>query len=329
MALRHIDLFSGIGGFAYAADQVWGDVEHVFCDNDKFCQQVLKKHWPESKVYDDIRNITDAELKGLEGWGVTGENTPEVISRQKSAFGITGYLRDVSDITIVTGGFPCQPFSAAGLRKGTADTRHLWPEMLRVIQLAEPEWIIAENVRGLLTWNNGIQFEQVCLDLESACYEVQPFVIPAVAVNAPHRRDRVWFVAHRTSSRRKWQRPTSQVKNGKTKSRTGRQLAIRPEGQDSDAKNSIGQRSQRWDGRYNQSEKWSLQDEGSSWNRNWPEVAAELCSVDDGFSVELDGLKLTKAQHRAAQIKAYGNAIVPQVAMQIMLGIKESTGTAL
>src|SRR4029077_4695613 len=94
-------------------------------------------------------------------------------------------------------GFPCQPFSAAGKRRGTEDDRHLWPEMFRIIQTFKPTWIVAENVRGLATWNNGLVLEQVCTDLEGQGYEVQPFIIPAVAVNAPHRRDRIWFVAYK------------------------------------------------------------------------------------------------------------------------------------
>lgn len=164
--MKHLDLFSGIGGFAYAADQVWDNVEHVFCDNDKFCQQVITKHWPEAKQYNDIQEITEEQAD------------------------------------IITGGFPCQPFSQAGLRRGTADDRYLWPEMLRVIQLAQPAWVIAENVRGLLSHLDGMVLEQVCLDLEAAGYEVQPLIIPAAAVNAPHRRDRIWFVAYSLDKRR-------------------------------------------------------------------------------------------------------------------------------
>lgn len=105
--------------------------------------------------------------------------------------------RWISGTDLLTGGFPCQPFSQAGRRRGTADDRYLWPEMLRVIQLTKPTWIIGENVGGFVTWNEGMVLEQVCLDLESENYEVQTFVIPAVSVNAPHRRDRVWIVANK------------------------------------------------------------------------------------------------------------------------------------
>lgn len=121
--MKHLDLFSGIGGFALAAQWVWGsEYENVgFCDNDPFCQKVLKKHWPEAKIYGDIR-----KLKPRKG---------------------------AADI--VTGGFPCQPFSQAGKREGTEDNRYLWPEMLRVIRTVKPSWVIAENVYGIITLRGG------------------------------------------------------------------------------------------------------------------------------------------------------------------------------
>lgn len=280
--MKHLDLFSGIGGFAYAADQVFGNVEHIFCDNEPFARAVLHKHWPGSEIYDDIRQITTnpfSHQRPARSTKNTQEGQPEEYRRHPR-------------VDLLTGGFPCQPFSAAGLRRGTADERHLWPEMLRVIRLTNPTWVVAENVGGIITWNEGMVFEQVCADLENAGYEVQPFIIPAVAVNAPHRRDRVWFVAHRPSNRRQWRGSEAPAQEGHpTRPKSSRQLPSRPEGQD-------------------------------SWNQDWAEVAAELCSVDDGLSVELDGFKLSKPQHRAAQLKAYGNAIVPQVAMQIMEAIK-------
>ena len=179
--------------------------------------------------------------------------------------------------------------------------------MFRVIQLTKPEWVVAENVRGLVTWSEGMVLEQVCLDLESEGYEVQPFIIPAVAVNAPHRRDRVWFVAHRKNIQQERSEPE---RSGSWKSET--EIGNR----NSDVTNSQGGQSwkqTKWQGRKDF--------ERGSWERNWIEVAAELCSLDDGLPVALDGFKLTKAQHRASQLKAYGNAIVPQVAMEILKAI--------
>lgn len=182
--MRHIDLFSGIGGFALAIEEVWPNSEHIFCDNDPYCQQLLKLRFPNSKIYGDIKKIkfiTNADWLGSQEQGKEQQADRD---------------RQLLKVDILTGGFPCQPFSQAGKRRGTSDDRYLWPEMLRIIRLTHPRWVIAENVRGLLTMQNGLVFEQVCADLENSGYEVQPLVVPAVAVNAPHRRDRVWFIAH-------------------------------------------------------------------------------------------------------------------------------------
>lgn len=158
----HIDLFSGIGGFALACQ--WAGFEtKLFCEIDPFCQKVLKKHWPDVPIVEDI--------KKLDGTKYTGA-------------------------TLLTGGFPCQPFSIAGKRRGKKDDRYLWPEMLRVISEARPSWIIGENVAGFI--NMGLK--QCLLDLEGISYNCQAFVIPAGAINAQHKRERVWLVANSESS---------------------------------------------------------------------------------------------------------------------------------
>jgi DNA (cytosine-5)-methyltransferase 1 len=185
--MKHIDLFSGIGGFALAAEWAFGEVEHIFCDHDTFCQEVLKKHWPNSKIYGDIRSISKKQLIAD-----SRSKEPHRISQEPRKKGFEAW-----NIDLLTGGFPCQPFSQAGRRGGTEDDRYLCPEMFRVICDFKPTWVLAENVRGLVTWNEGMVLEQVCSDLESQDYEVQPIIIPAVALNAPHRRDRIWFIAHR------------------------------------------------------------------------------------------------------------------------------------
>ena len=153
----HLDLFSGIGGFALAAR--WAGFRTIgFCDNEPFAQAVIKKHWPEVPIHGDI--------KALDGTAYRG-------------------------VTLLTGGFPCQPFSNAGKRRGKDDDRYLWPEMLRVIQEARPAWIVGENVIGII----GLALDQVCSDLEAEGYEVEPIIIPACGVDAPHRRNRVWIIA--------------------------------------------------------------------------------------------------------------------------------------
>lgn len=191
--MNHASLFSGIGGFDLAAREVgWNNVFQ--CEIDPFCQSVLKYYFPKTVLYEDIKRTDFTSWKGK--------------------------------IDVLTGGFPCQPFSVAGQRKGADDNRYLWPEMLRVIRETRPLWVIGENVAGI---TNMVQpgsetdvetksdqdeenyketiLEQeyiintICDDIEREGYSVQPIIIPACGVGAPHRRDRVWFIAHSNGSR--------------------------------------------------------------------------------------------------------------------------------
>lgn len=191
--MNHASLFSGIGGFDLAAKEVgWNNVFQ--CEIDPFCQSVLKYYFPKTVLYEDIKRTDFTSWKGK--------------------------------IDVLTGGFPCQPFSVAGQRKGADDDRYLWPEMLRVIRETRPRWVIGENVAGI---TNMVQpcsetdvetksdqdeenyketiLEQeyiintICDDIEREVYSVQPIIIPACGVGAPHRRDRVWFIAHSNGSR--------------------------------------------------------------------------------------------------------------------------------
>ena len=166
--------------------------------------------------------------------------------------------------------------------------------MLEVIRVTKPTWVIAENVRGLLTWEQGLVVEQICADLEALDYEVQPLIIPAVAVNAPHRRDRIWFIGH---AKHDGLDGTENRKSGNKRS-------------DGDKKRPNEVRQPQ-----GTNPVWF---DTKNWDKDWMEVAAQLCGLDDGLPVELDGFKLTKAQNRAQQLKAYGNSIVPQVAIEIM-----------
>ena len=169
MKLKLLDLFSGLGGFSLGLERTGCFKTIAFCDNNKFSKLILDKHWKGIKIYDDIREITKEKFK------TDGIESPDII----------------------TGGFPCQPFSVAGKQKGTSDDRHLWPEMFRIIKAFKPRYVIGENVRGIINIQDGVVFETVCTDLESEGYEVQPFIIPAASVGAPHRRERVWIVAVR------------------------------------------------------------------------------------------------------------------------------------
>jgi DNA (cytosine-5)-methyltransferase 1 len=287
----HLDLFSGIGGFAYAIDQVWDGVEHIFCEIDPYCRALLKLRFPKARIYGDIRKF------------ITYAKRMRELQSQRSEQNEWRWSCD-----ILTGGFPCQPFSQAGKRRGKEDDRYLWPQMFRVIRIFKPTWIIAENVRGILTIEQGLVFEQVCLDLEGEGYEVQPFVIPACAVNASHRRDRIWFVANNT---------TSLGFRQKNKIQTGRYGVIGSDKSYSDTEIAELSRSRTaWSRGYGFT--------NEAWNKNWLEVATKLCRMDDGLPAKLDGLKLSKSKHRVERLKALGNSIVPQVAIEILKAIKST-----
>lgn len=310
--MKHLDLFSGIGGFALAVEAVWPEAEHVFCEIDPFCQQVLKKHFPNSKIHEDIKTLTYTDN------GRSAEQKLEAAGNKQ---------RDRKPkFDLLTGGFPCQPFSAAGKRRAQNDDRYLWPEMLRVIRETRPTWIVGENVAGIIN----LALEQVCLDLEAEGYEVQPFIIPACAVNAPHRRDRVWIVAYASGERRQQESRSAPCDESSDEGRT----ALHDHESSSDdqvweaiadsSSTGLEGRQQSEAARHNRfsSRKWRA--EGYDWEADWPQVATELCGVDDGLPVELDGFKLTKAQHRAQRLKALGNAIVPQIAIEIFKAISLS-----
>jgi DNA (cytosine-5)-methyltransferase 1 len=246
--MKHASLFSGIGGFDLAAE--WAGWQNVFhCEWNPFGQKVLKHHFPNSISYNDITK--------------------------------TDFTIHANEIDILTGGFPCQPYSTAGKRLGKADERHLFPEMLRCIKEVKPRWIIGENVRGLVNWNGGMVFNEVCDDLERQGYEVQSFLIPAASVNAPHQRYRIWFVAYSNTTRVHEQHIATES-NQKTKS-----SRISFEKRDFSA---------------------------------FP-TKPSICGGNDGIPRELDGITFSKWRNES--IKAYGNAIVPQVAYEIFKTINQ------
>lgn len=274
--MRHLDLFSGIGGFALAASWVWG-VEHEivsFCEIEEYPRKVLKKHWPDVPCHHDIKTLR-------------GDN-----------FGT---------VDLLTGGFPCQPFSVAGKQGGSTDDRHLWPEMFRVIQEAKPTWIIGENVAGLI---NTMEFEQCFIDLESEGYEVQAFIIPACAKNAIHRRDRVWIIANRHS-----------IGSKRLQHKLEKFSEVR-QGGENNAKDcqyvppySVCKRQQ---GQGWPPEQLNKTEDGD-WKVNrafnalrWPTKPA-VRGRNDGVSRRLDKDRL----------KGLGNAIVPQCVVPIMQAIKD------
>ena len=172
MQVKILDLFSGLGGFSLGLERTGNFKTVAFCEIDKFCTLILQKHWKGVKIYNDVKEIKKERLEA------DGIPSPDVI----------------------TGGFPCQPFSVAGKQAGTSDDRHLWPEMFRIIQEFTPRWVVGENVKGITNIQDGMVFETVCTALEGAGYEVRTFNIPAAGVGAPHRRERIWIVANRKES---------------------------------------------------------------------------------------------------------------------------------
>ncbi len=162
--MTHVSLFSGIGGIDLAAE--WAGFRTVlFCEQDKYCQKVLKQHWPSVPIIEDVKNVNSESVS--------------------------------EPVTLISGGFPCQPYSVAGKRRGKEDDRYLWPEMLRVIQELKPTWALCENVPGFVSMG----LEDALSDLESAGYEAQSFLIPACGIGAPHQRYRVFIVANSRGQR--------------------------------------------------------------------------------------------------------------------------------
>jgi len=268
----HLDLFSGIGGFALAAK--WNGYRTVgFCDNEPYAQAVLKKHWPEVPCHKDIREVRGELYAG---------------------------------VTLLTGGFPCQPFSVAGKQRGKDDNRYLWPEMLRVIQEARPTWIIGENVAGIVN----LALDRIHADLEAQDYEVESFIIPACAVNAPHKRDRVWIVANSKRKRLEGHAWNDDSRRERERERESDWINFR-ESCSGFMANPNFERTQIQTARQ-QSTIQMFRSDGKDWafiedpNGKRRRIKSSICGVAYGIPRRVD------------RIKGLGNAIVPQVAAEII-----------
>jgi DNA (cytosine-5)-methyltransferase 1 len=283
--MNHGSLFSGMGGFDLAAQ--WMGWENKFhCEWNTFGQKVLHHYWPQAEQFTDITK--------------------------------TDFTKYANRIDILTGGFPCQPYSSAGKRLGKKDERHLWPEMLRTIREIQPRWVVGENVLGLVNWSDGLVFHEVQADLEAEGYEVQPYVLPAVSVNAPHRRDRVWFVAYSNLYGSKQCNSDNEINTSETgfnalgdtnESNGDGYVAYTSDIRREDAlENGELER-----GRFGQSY------QRNAWD-SFPSVSP-ICTGDDGISNRLDSITFPKWRNES--IKAGGNAIVPQVVLQIFKAIEQ------
>ena len=295
--MRHGSLFSGIGGFDLASE--WMGWENVFhCEWNEFGQKVLKYYWPKAISYHDITKTDFSIHKG--------------------------------EIDIITGGFPCQPYSSAGKRLGKEDSRHLWPEMLRAIREIQPIYVVGENVRGLVNWNGGLVFDEVQADLEAQGYEVTPFLLPAASVNAPHRRDRIWFVAYNAFYSNLF-RFDKRIKYDEVNTGEGRidafcdfdQSFINGNFTDTLRNGHEGrQERKRTEKRPQPNDKQSKRcDKFSRANFEMFPISTPICVGDDGISDRLDSITFSKWRNES--IKAGGNAIVPQVVHQIFKAIEQ------
>jgi DNA (cytosine-5)-methyltransferase 1 len=318
--LQLLDLFSGIGGFSLGLESTGFFKTIAFVEKDKFCRQVLQKNFNNIPIEEDIRNVRGERYKA----------------------------------DIITGGFPCQPFSVAGKRKGTDDDRYLWDETIRVVAECKPRWFIGENVEGLININNGMVLRQVQTDLEEQGFQVQCIVIPASGIGAWHQRKRIWIVAysHNNGSYRSQRNETEQSCNKQEdrlsfrddkdvpnteSSRCGRwsckkcsvgewsflpreqqgcEMGSEIKGCSGDVPNTNDKRLQR----FNSEQITPKQKLRFTSNKNdersktWWQTQSEFCGVPNGISYELD-------KDRSSRIKALGNSIVPQIARQIGLSI--------
>jgi DNA (cytosine-5)-methyltransferase 1 len=296
--LKVLDLFSGIGGFSLGLESLGKFETIAFCEKDKFCQKVLQKNFPNITIEGEIRDVKGEKYKA----------------------------------DVVCGGFPCQPFSVAGKRKGTDDDRYLWDETIRVVRECKPKYFIGENVEGIINIQEGMVLRQVQTDLEKEGFEVQCLIIPASGIGAWHQRKRVWIIGCNVSNTfgKLSDGCSSTTRDSSTEfkrvecnqSWNWNEVWSKTERcSEQDRKNVSNSRSRnaqsRCVGQKLSSEEiekgkttrstWS---NSSSKKRTWWQTQSEFCGVPNGVSYELD-------KDRANRVKALGNSIVPQIAREI------------
>jgi len=286
--LRVLSLFAGIGGFDLGLKRTGGFETIAFCEREDFPRRVLAKHWPHVPCFPDVRTLKGSDIDG--------------------------------PVDVICGGYPCQPFSTAGKRQGADDDRHLWPEFARLVDELRPAWIIGENVAGHISMG----LDDVLADLEAKGYACRAFVIPACAVGASHRRDRVWTVGHSANNARMADRPRSPKKRlalasarmGET-TNVAHTISIRRQGQGQPIQR--GNQAPQGKGQANHAQSVSERSIGRAESR--------LGRVADGFSFRLDEPReRVKAgvKDRANRLKALGNAVHPDIPMMIGRAILEA-----
>ena len=273
MKLKLLDLFSGIGGFSLGLESTGYFETIAFVEKDKFCQQVLQKNFKDIPIESEVRDV-----KG------------------------DRYAAD-----IVCGGFPCQPFSVAGKRKGTDDDRYLWDETIRIVRECKPRWFIGENVEGIINIQEGMVLRQVCDDLEKEGFEVQCLVIPASGIGAWHQRKRVWILAYSNNNGSYRQKRNETIESS---NQSKEWLFIRD---DQDVPNTNARLSFR-ENEEVQARRDATNSICKSRKQTWWQTQSSLCGVPNGVSYELD-------KDRANRIKSLGNSIVPLIARELGLAI--------
>ena len=334
--MTHASVFSGIGGPEVAAAMLgWENLFH--CEINPFGRTVLQYWFPKSKSYEDITKTDFSE------WG--------------------------GRVNVLTGGFPCQPFSYAGQRRGADDDRYLWPFMHRCINQVRPDWVVCENVAGILTMveqgdvtemaaekslfdevdtlhryrlDETFTLERICNDLENDGYAVQAVVIPACAVNAPHRRDRVFIIGNRNDAQNTMRCGQLHGQHGVAGRErnigdacTGNRERICREAQGLDSSNTdvLGQSTQ--DGPSGRETGETSRDASGLYARSNCDIAgcgrwdtfptvSPVHRGNDGLPFPLGDLTISPSKWRTESLKAYGNAIVPQVMYEIFKAIEET-----
>ena len=305
--LKHVDLCSGSGGFALGFS--WAELSHpvLFCDIEPWSRKILAKHWPDVKIAKDVKELA---------------NDPDGL---------------IPDCDILSCGYPCQPFSVAGKQRGEEDDRHIWPEIFTIIQAKRPTWIVCENVYGHISMG----LDTVLSDLETEGYSCQPFIVPACAVNAPHRRDRLWIVAHTNShgkpngsineekrsrqlvgdtENNRCDRGATPVRREGAQNKQVEQFSVRGKLSRS-SENVAYTDNKRSQGRLSGGKDEERQSEHGHTRCS---SAAHRQPTEEWWAAEPSvGRVANGIPKRVDRLKGLGNAIVPQIAMQIGLCIKQ------
>jgi len=314
--MKHLSLFSGIGGIDIAAE--WAGFSTVaFCEIDKYCQQVLKKHWPDVPIIEDVKDVTKESISEIvtnaERMGRT-QGTRESIQPQKSQTvgQDTGNVcaESTVGITLISGGFPCQPHSVAGRHKGSGDERDLWPEFRRVIGEIRPRWVLGENVPGIFTSDSRRFFGKILTDLAALGYSVGWCTFGAVDVGALHRRNRVFIVAYANDTRSRTSRSRDNIDGQENNERWQEFTQSRINGCSQAMANTTGESSNRMhsEGHDTQFRKYrGCSCEG----REYWEVEPDVGRVANGIPYRMD------------RLKCLGNAVVPQQVYPVLKAIAD------